>query len=444
MIDHSRCVGVFSLGVAMMLAASSFGEAGDWSRFRGPNGSGISQTTRVPVEWTEEDYNWKAKLPGAGHSSPVVWGNRIFVSCSDADTARRAILCLRTADGETLWQRDWPSHTFRQHRDNGYATATPTADADGVVIAWTTPEEFVVLALDPEGGQMWRRDLGPFVGPHGSGSSPIVVDDLVVLANEQEDPKLLARLMGRNEPDVAAGESSLIALDRKTGQTRWQVPRRTALAAYSTPCLRRRGDGSSELVFTSTAHGITALDPATGKVNWALSDVFEDRCVSSPVAADGLVTAGFGHGIRGVRQIVVRPGMGDEAGKPAIVYEVSKSVPLVPTPLLKDGRLFLWGDDGVVTCLDAAAGEVIWRRRVGGSFYGSPVCVENRLYCIAKDGEVVVLAASDEFQVLARVPLGEPSYATPVVADGVMYLRTRRQLFSLGGKGLDRHRPDAP
>jgi outer membrane protein assembly factor BamB len=116
------------------------------------------------------------------------------------------------------------------------------------------------------------------------------------------------------------------------------------------------------------------------------------------------------------------------------VYDTRKSVPLVPTPIAVKGRLFLWCDDGVVSCLNAASGDLIWRERVPGAFYGSPVCVDGRLYCLSRSGEVVVLAAADSFSVLARVPLGEPSFATPAIADGVMYLRTSAQLFSLGGK----------
>jgi outer membrane protein assembly factor BamB len=186
-------------------------------------------------------------------------------------------------------------------------------------------------------------------------------------------------------------------------------------------------------IFTSTAHGITAVDAGTGKVNWEVDDVFLDRCVGSPISASGLVIAGYGYGRRGSLYVAVRPGLPNDGKKPEVVYEVKKSVPLVPTSLVKDGRLYLWGDDGVVSCLNVSTGEVIWRERVGGEFYGSPVCVDNRLYCIAKNGDVVVLAASDQFRVLNRVPLGEPSYTTPAVSDGVMYLRTNSHLFSLGG-----------
>ena len=355
--------------VFVLLLSGAYAVEQGWTRFRGPDGTGISDATTIPVEWTDQDYNWKVKLPGVGHCSPVLWGNRIFLTCGDPDTARRTVLCLDTADGHTLWRRDYPSKTFKQHRANSYATATPAADADGVVVTWSTPEEVVLLALD-----------------------------------------------------------------RKTGQTRWQVERRTALSPYSTPCVRRPDDGPPELIFSSTAHGITAVDLVSGKVNWDIDDVFRDRCVGSPVSAAGLVIAGYGHGNRGTRCVVVRPGSRSRNLEPALLYDVTRSVPLVPMPLVKDGRLFLWADDGVVTCLAASTGQVIWRERVGGTFYGSPVCVGGRLYCIARNGEVVVLAASEQFEVLCRVPLGEPSYATPAVSDGVMYLRTFSHLFSLGRK----------
>ena len=120
----------------------------DWSRFRGPGGTGVSNVKSIPVTWTDRDYNWKIELPDVGHCSPVVCGNRIFLTCGNMESAARTVLCLDTADGRTLWRRDYPSKTYKQHRDNGYATETPTADKLGVVLAWTTPEQTVLLALD--------------------------------------------------------------------------------------------------------------------------------------------------------------------------------------------------------------------------------------------------------------------------------------------------------
>jgi outer membrane protein assembly factor BamB len=421
-------------GGVLLFASALCAAEGEWSRFRGESGAGLSDAAAVPVIWTDKDYNWKVSLPGTGHSSPVVWGERIYLMCGDASTAARTVLCLHAADGRILWRRDFESQPFRQHSANSYATASPAADAAGVVVTWSTPDEVILRALSRDGEDLWCRSLGPYVGKHGSGVSPIIYHDLVVLANDQEDPHAYPEIYGRLGSPVASGKSFLIAVDRSTGETRWRVERRTSLSAYSTPCLYRRSDGTDELAFTSTSHGITGLDPATGQVRWELADVFRDRCVGSPVFGGGLVIGAYGYGARGTRCVAVRPGAIEPVRPPTLVYEVTKSVPLVPTPIVRGDRLFLWCDDGVVTCLNVANGEVIWRERAGGSFFGSPVCVRDRLYCIAKDGEVVVLAAGDKFEVLARVPLGEPSFATPTVAGGVMYLRTHSRLFSLGGK----------
>ena len=291
---------------APLVSPLARGGEGEWSRFRGPNGSGISKATTVPVHWTDKDYNWKVELPGIGHSSPVAWGKRVFVTCGDPRTAKRLVVCLDTTDGRTRWQRDFPSRIYPQHGDNCYATATPAVDADGVVLTWTTPEQVLVLALDFDGKEVWRRDLGPFIGIQGSGSSPILFDDLVVLANDQEDPSLIPG--PKTNPPTPVGKSFLVALDRKSGQTRWQIERRTSFSAYSTPCVYTTDGGRPNLIFSNTAHGITAVDPATGKVQWEFGKPFLDRAISSPVVAPGLVIAGHGAGLRGSRYIAVRPG----------------------------------------------------------------------------------------------------------------------------------------
>lgn len=415
--------------LAMLVALSSaLAEEGAWSRFRGPNGNGISDAKTVPGKWSEKDYNWKVALPGAGNSSPVVWDGRVFLTCGDPKTATRTVLCLKAADGSVLWRKDFPSKPYDQPADNGYATATPAVDADGVVVTWTTPDEVTLLALDLEGRELWRRNLGPFVTVQGSGISPIIVADMVVLDNSQENTALVP---GHKEP-AAVGKSSWIAVDRKTGATRWQVDRPVSFSSYGTPCVYTAKDGRKELIFTSTPKGMSGVEPATGKILWELNQEFLDRTIASPVIAEGLILAGCG-GMRGSRYVAVRPSENGQA--PTVAYELTKSLPLTPTPLAKDGLLYLWTDDGVVSCVRAASGEPVWRERVGGSFYGSPVWVGGRLYCVARSGEVVVLAAGEKYELISRVPLGEPSNATPAVADGVMYLRTRSTLFSLGGRG---------
>ena len=409
----------------LLLATTVLAADNDWPRFRGPNGSGISDAATVPVTWTDKDYNWKITLPGTGHSSPVIVGNRLFVTCADAAAATRIVLCLDAATGKTIWQRAFPSKPFRQNKDNSYATATPAADERGVVVAWTTPDEVVLLALDNDGRDAWKRNLGPYVGAHGGANSPIIAGDLVVLDNSQEDPSTNPNAYGKPDSPTQPGKSFVLAVERATGKTRWQLDRKTAQSSYATPCLR----GGNELIVCSTANGMTGIDLATGRINWELPGVFEKRCVASPVLAGELVIEGCGSGGAGASYVAVKAGT-----KPEQKYELQRPLPYVPTALVKGDRLFLWGDNGGVACHRIATGELVWCDRVQGAFYSSPVCVGGRLYNVAKNGDVFVLGAGDKFELLARIPLGDPSFASPAVANGSLYLRTFTRLFSVGGR----------
>lgn len=419
---------MFLILTSHALAATAAGE--EWARFRGPNGAGVSAATTVPAKWTDADYNWKVDLPGVGHSSPVVVGKRLFVTCGEKATAKRTVLCLDVATGQPIWKKEYPSRTFSQNSDSSYASATPAADADGVIVIFTTPDEVTVLALDNGGNPQWRRNLGPYATKHGNGGSPIIAGGLVVFNNDQEVPK--GADAGAPKKEI---KSFLVALDRKTGEPRWQLDRRTSIsAAYMTPCLRQTAAGQPELILSDTAHGMTGVDLATGKVNWELGELFTQRCIVSPVLAGGLILAGDGIGGVGNRLVAVRPGEPSKEVKPSLVYEIKKPVPFVPVPLVVGDRLYLWGDDGKISCADAATGKQLWNGRVNGNFYSSPVCVGNRIYGISKSGEAIVLAAGDKLEELGRMPLGDKCFASPAVADGVLYLRTFSKLYSIGGK----------
>ena len=401
----------------------------EWTRFRGPNGSGISGAQTIPIKWTAKEYNWTTKLPGDGSSSPVIWQDKLFVTCNDPNKSIRSIVCLNTTDGKIVWRRDYPVKRHRLHRDNDFTSATPCVDGHGVILVWSSPEQLLVTALSLDGKKMWQKELGPYKGLHGSSNSPILAEGLVVLANDQMDPKRFAWYLPQGT-NMDPGKSFLIALDRKTGKTRWKVDRKSELAGYATPCIRRWG-GRTEAIFTSTAHGITAVDLKTGRVSWEIDKIWDDRTVSSPQLFGDLVFGSFGKGLSGQRLVAVRPEKpGSRKGE--LVYELRRSVPLVPSFVVKDDLLYLWTDSGIVTCVDAATGNKHWRERVGGEFYSSPIWIKGRLYCISKQGQVVVLAASRKFKILARTELGEKTFATPAVANGVMYLRTQSRLYSLG------------
>jgi outer membrane protein assembly factor BamB len=404
---------------ACLLTAAPAGRAAaqEWTRFRGPNGSGVAPAADVPARFGEKDFNWKAALPGAGHSSPVLWGDRLFVTCADDRTGQRVLLCLSARDGERLWSRTFDGERSGKHQDNSYATATPAVDERRVYVCFGGPKGLLVTALDHDGKEAWRADLGPFKAGHGFAASPIVLEDLLVVPDDQD------------------GSSALFGLSCATGEVRWKAPRK-AKAHYSTPCVYRPRDGRAELLFTSYEHGLTSLDPKTGRVNWE-ADVFDKRhvgtSIGSPVVAGDLALATCGW--LGVRQEVVAVRLGpDDKARGTEAYRLDRSAPLCTTPLVVGDLLFLWSDGGVVTCADVKTGEVHWRERVPGEYYGSPVCVGERLYAVSRDGEVVALAAARRFELLGRSPLGEGSHSTPAVAGGRLYLRTFSHLISVGGK----------
>ncbi len=413
------------LVVSLVLSLSSAALAQEWTRYRGPNGAGQSEERSIPTQWTEKDYNWRVKLPGLGHGSPVVWGDRIFLLSADPETAERHLLCLSAGDGSTLWRKDFASTPHHLHTRSSYASCTPAVDEERVYFCWGAPEKVTLTALTHAGEPVWEVDLGPFTSMHGFGQSPMLYGDFVVLANLQQGEEKLRE-------DQKPGISSVVALDKKTGELRWKTPRTSSVAAYSVPMLFENAAGEEELIGCCTANGIFSLNPKTGEENWWI-DVFTMRTVSSPTAAGGLIFGTTGSGGGGNYVVAIRP-PAKPGDSPSEVYRVKTQAPYVPTPVAHGDLMFLWYDAGIVTCIDSATGDVHWRQRIGGNFSGSPVRVGDAVYCIDEDGVVIVLAASKEFKELGRMPLGEASRSTPAISGGRMYLRTYSTLSSIGGK----------
>lgn len=411
-----------------------------WSRFRGPNGSGLAPDARIPETWTDADYNWRQTLPGVGHSSPVVWKDRLFVTSAVEATGERFVHCLDVQSGKLLWRRRFSGRPHDKHALNSLASSTPAVDEQQLYCCFVGPHGSQLLALDHDGGDRWSVELEPFVSGHGGGVSPIVEGELVVLAAEHQSG------------------GSLIAWDRKTGQTRWRAPRKSSLH-YATPCRLQRENGRVELIFTNWEQGVAALDPANGDTLWQ-ADVFDkghvESSIASPVVSGDLIVAVCGWlAVRQEAVAIQAPPVptapandegstdegstdersSDERSKQAQakrLFTIDRGAPLCVTPLIKDRLLFLWADEGIVTCVEIDSGQVHWRRRVGGQFYCSPICVGERIYNFSTEGEAVCLAASREFKVMGRSRLPGASHATPAVSGGVMFLRTASEVLSLG------------
>lgn len=386
----------------------------EWPRFRGPNGSGCVVTTTIPVSWTNADYNWKVPLPGEGISSPIVWGNKLFITSADAGASKRWLSCLDTDSGKVLWSREYPFTAHKKHDSNSYATSTPAADAAHVYTLWQSRESSLLAAVDHDGRDVWKFEFGGFLGGHGGGISPIVHDGLVIVANEQEGP------------------SYVMAVDAKSGQQRWKLERSTKRASYATPCVFERAGRPTEIIVTEWTQGITGVDAKTGRKNWEVSVFGEgtERAVSSPIVAGDLVigTCGFVTGNK--HTVALRPG-DKEAPE---VYRIERNVSYLPTSLAVGDWLFCWSELGIVSCYEVTTGKQLWQQRVGGKFSSSPVCTGSVLYNIDEEGVVVALAASATFRELGRSELGELCRSTPAIARGKMFLRTASHVFSVGDR----------
>ena len=418
----------YSLPLGAMIATaflSAFGAATsllaadlEWARFRGPDGSGIGAAPHFPAEFSEASFNWKIELPGPGHSSPVIAGDRVFVTCTPPNTAKRILLAVNTKDGSIAWQREWETESFRQHADNSYTSASPAVDSERVYVWWTSPTESTIAALDQrDGREVWKSALGGFVSQHGSGSSPIVFEDTVILDFGQEAQD------GKN--------SYTVCFDAKSGAIRWKTERVSSSSTASTPLIYLSKGASPQLILISRSSGLTSLDPHTGARNWEIPDLLSKRCVASPIETDsGLIIAQCGEGTSESFVYAVRPSPDGKSAQK--VYEVNHSGGYVPSPIAVGSRLYLWKENGYVTCLNAETGEQIWSERTEGPFYGSPVALNGRLYAITRRGDLVILPMGDHFTAPARLSLGEGSFATPAVAGGRMYLRTFTHLISAG------------
>lgn len=387
----------------------------EWTRFRGPNGSGWGVAPQFPAELSEKSFLWKIALPGSGHSSPVVWGDRVFVTVNPPNTTTRVIVCVNAADGKTLWQKEYATGGYHLHADNNYAAATPAVDAAHVYFHWASPTDSGLVALDQKDGrEVWKVALGPFISDHGPGTSPIVFEDMVLLNFDQDRPT-----------------SALLAMEAKTGRERWRWVHEGTKHSASTPCIFTPKSGAPQVITESFSTGLVANDAHTGALLWQLPKLMPKRCVASPfVTPGGLIVAQCGEGRAESFVEVVRPAADGKTAEPA--YQVLRVGGYVPTGLAVGDLLFLWKENGLVTCLRAATGEQLWSERVEGPFYGSPVCVNGRLYNMTMRGDLVILAASEKFQPPQRLALGEGSNATPAISGGRMYLRTFTHLISVG------------
>jgi outer membrane protein assembly factor BamB len=409
---------LFVLGI-LLLACAPAG-AGDWPRFRGPNGTGIATDKDVPVKWTADGTLWKTAIPGVGHSSPIVSRGRVFLESSSEDGKTRWLLALDAVAGEVVWKTPAPARTARIHPLNSLASSTPATDGERVYAVFWDGVDIHLGAYDFKTGKpVWKQNLGRFVSQHGVGHSPMLIDGKVILANDQD------------------GTSHLLAFDARTGAKAWEAERRPFRTCYSTPFIRTRENGAKELIVASTA-GITGYDPADGKANWSYTWSFTGmplRTVASPIAADGFVFANSGDGSGDRHLIAVKLGDKGDVTASNLVWENGKKrySPYVPCLLARGEHLYSTSDTGHAACHVARTGEEVWRVALcKDGFTASPILIDDKVYAVAKNGVVYVFEAAPTFKLLAKNAVGESVSSTPAVADNHLFIRGETHLFCIG------------
>jgi outer membrane protein assembly factor BamB len=398
----------FWVYISLIACSPLFSSAQEqWNRFRGPNGTGVANSSVKLSKLQTSDVVWKVDLPGKGHSSPVVWGDTIYLTCMNEESSNFHVLAIQCENGNIIWSRDVAYQTFSKHDFNSFASPTATVDADRIYLSWATPKHYFVAALDHAGEWLWKEDLGPFKSQHGVGVSPVLYQNKLIVANDQ------------------LGKSFIVALDKTSGSKVWKTKRQSDKAAYSTPCIYRTPDGHDQIIVNSAADGISGLDPNNGKVLWSYADAFDKRSCSSPIVAGGKVFGSCGSGGGGNFIVAIDPSQ----EKAKLAYEIRRSANYVPTPIAVGDLAFFWSDGGILTCASPKTGKIHYQERVRGRYFASPVSVGNEIACVSTTGEIVVTAASDKFEILNRIDLDTKTHSTPAFDQDSMYVRTVSQLF---------------
>ncbi len=435
--------------VCCMMVLASPVCPGNWPSFRGVRATGVADGERPPTSWDGEkkiNVRWKTPIPGLGHSSPVVWGDRVFLTTAvgsekdpvfrpglygDVDSVENEspqtwkIFALDKASGKILWEKTAFEGPFpvKRHLKSTHANSTPATDGKRVIALFGSAG---LYCYDLDGKLLWKRDLGVldagwFFNPSYQwehGSSPIIYKDYVIV-----------------QADIQKG-SFIAAYDVRDGHEVWKTTR-DEIPSWGTPSLWESKNGV-ELVANATRF-IRGYDPMTGKELWRLKNGSEIS-VATPVPAQDLVYVVNGY--RPVQPIfAIRPGgSGDislkegESSSAAVAWAKSRGGTYLPTPIVYGDHFYTLSNDGTLTCYGARTGEKLYQARVGGkgaSFSASPVAADGKLYLASEDGMVFVVKAGPEYSDATTNPMGEVMMATPAISDGMLFIRTRSHLFGI-------------
>lgn len=415
------------LGWLSMVSSATLAE--NWPGWRGPRGDGTSQEQDVPTRWDGEtgaNITWKTALPGWGHSSPIVWDDRIFLTASVDQTKARQLLCVDRQHGRIVWQQDvLRAPLEKRHTLNSYASGTPATDGARVYVTFlepdtesrtqVTPGNLVVAAYDLDGRPQWTVRPGRFASVHGFCSSPVLFEDLVIVNGDHD------------------GDAYIVALERQTGAVRWKIDRENRTRSYVTPLIRDIG-GRTQMVLSGSV-SVVSLDPRTGTRHWIIDGPTEQFVAS--LVYDGqflYMTAGFPE----YHILAIRPDGHGNVTDTHIVWRTTKGCAYVPSPIVAGPYFLVAADTGIASCFAARSGQRLWMERLGKHYSASLVSAGGLVYFLADDGLMKVVRPGPALDVVAENPLGENCYASPAISRGQLFLRSEKHLYCIGPL-----RPDA-
>jgi len=430
--------------IALLISAA---QAQNWPQFRGPEASGIGAGS-PPVEWSGEagkNIRWKTEIPGLGHSSPVIWGDKIFLTSSvsakggaplkvglygdiqpveDEGAQKLMVYCLDRKSGKILWEQTAYSGPlkYKRHPKSTHANPTPATDGKRLVVFFGSEG---LYSYDLNGKLLWKKDFGPLdagfymvpAAQWGFASSPILHDGMIII-----------------QADVQKN-SFVSALQAETGKEIWRTPR-TDVPTFGTPTIApytANGKKGMQVVVNGWKHA-GGYDLKTGKELWKISGG-GDIPTPTPVSKDGLILITSAHGSDRPIYAVKTDAVGTvKKDSPAMAWAIERGGNYMQTPLISGSLAYFCMDNGILTVYQLSNGERLYQQRLGagGGFSGSPVAAGGKLYITSEDGVTFVLAEGREFKQLANNELGETVMATPAISDGVVYIRGRNHLFAIG------------
>jgi outer membrane protein assembly factor BamB len=385
-----------------------------WPRWRGPSGQGYVAPGRYANTWApDRNVKWRVPVPGSGNSSPIVWGDRVYLTSAQNNGAKLSLIAFNRADGKQLWESVVPTDGVENvHQKNGHASATPATDGR---MLYASFGRHGLVGFDMTGKIVWHRKFGPIDNYHGPAGSPVLYKDRVFLYQDHEG--------------TPSQRAFVAAFDAKTGKTLWETPR-TETVGWGTPVVINTGT-RDELIVNSQRR-VAAYDPDTGQELWTVRGMtFE--VIPTPVVGEGLVFTSSG---RAGPTLAIRPGGSGDVTKTHVVWSTPKGSPFVPSGVVHDGLLYLVNDmQSILTVYEAKTGTLVYQGRMGVAqregFSASPVVVNDELYFTNDDGETFVVKAGREFKLLHTNSLGERTLASPALVDGIWYWRTAGHLVAI-------------